>query len=674
MSGEEARAGEPPAVGPTCAPCAGPLPGTGAASGSGPAGWRAAPLGDVRRLLISGGLLAAGWLTGLLAPAPPWLAAVLYAATIAVGGHPTARKALRALRRRQVDFNVLMTVAVSGAMALGDWREGAVVAFLYNVAEALETYALDRARGAIRALMDLAPKVARVRRDGTEVTVPVEAVAPGDVVIVRPGERIAVDGRVLQGASAVNQAAITGESVPVDKGPGDEVFAGTLNGEGALEVEVTRRVADTTLARIIHLVEEAQAQRAPSQRLVDRFARYYTPAVAALAAGVALVPPLLLGQPWSPWLYEGLALLVASCPCALVVSTPVALVSAIGSAARHGVLVKGGLHLETAARLQAAAFDKTGTLTEGRPTVTDVVRLGGNGACPLCLAGSLERRSEHPLARAIVAAAEAAEHDCAPPPDVEGFRALPGRGATAVIDGTRYYIGNPRLFAELGLDTAPAAEVVARFQEEGKTAILLGTDTEVAAVFAVADALRPASVAALRELRQSGVEHVVMLTGDNARTAQAVARRAGIPEFRAELLPEDKVTAVKELRRRYGAVAMVGDGVNDAPALAAATLGVAMGGAGTDVALETADVVLMADDLSRLPFLVRLSRATLGVIRQNVTLSLGLKLAAVAAVVPGWLTLWLAILADMGATVLVTLNAARLLRYRPLPAPGTLKP
>lgn len=631
----------------------------------------AAPAGagrDTRRMLVSGSLLAAAWLAEVLIRGTALPAIALYALAAAVGGYPTARRGLRAFRRGRITFSGLMTVAVTGALLIGEWREAAVVAFLYNVAEALESYAQDRARGALRALLDLSPRVARVRRDGAEVAVPVAEVRRGETVLIRPGERIPVDGRVRRGFSAVNQAPITGESLPVDKEPGDEVYAGSLNGEGALEVEATRPGSDTTLTRVIHLVEEAQAARAPAQRLVDRFAGYYTPAVAALAAGVAVLPPLLLDQPWSRWLYEGLALLVASCPCALVISVPVALVSAIGSAARHGVLVKGGLHLETAARVRAVAFDKTGTLTAGQPRVTEVVPLAGDGACPLCLAGSVERQSEHPLARAVVAAA--ADHGCPPPPDGAEFRALPGLGATALVDGRRYYVGNARLFADLGLPLDAAAPHLARLQEEGKTAMLVGTEREVLAVLGVADALRPESRPAVADLRRLGVAPAVLLTGDNPRAAAAVARQAGVDEFRAELLPEDKVAAVRELTAQHGPVAVVGDGVNDAPALAAAALGVAMGGAGNDVALETADVVLMGNDLNRLPFLVRLSRAAMSVIRQNVALSLGLKAAAVAAVAPGWLTLWLAILADMGATVLVTANAARLLRFRPAPQRG----
>lgn len=613
-------------------------------------------------LASSGALLAAAWLAGWLRPDRPLAAVSLYALTILVGGFPTARKGIRSLLRLEFDINTLMAVSVAGAALIGEWSEGAVVAFLFNLSEALESYSMERARGAIRALVQLAPRQARVRRGQVEAEVPVEQVQVGDRLLVRPGERIAMDGVVRQGSSSVNQAAITGESIPAEKEPGSQVFAGSLNGEGALEIEVTRRVDDTTLARIIHLVEEAQAQRAPAQRFVDLFARYYTPAVMALATLIMTVPPLLLGQPWRHWLYQGLALLVVSCPCALVVSTPVALVSAIANAARNGVLIKGGLHLEQAGRIQAVAFDKTGTLTRGRPVVTDVIKLEGAMAEILCLAGAVEQHSEHPLARAIVAAAR---HECLSLPAAEGFRSITGKGASAVVGGTRYYVGSPRLLAEVGADTGPAAAAVERLQAAGKTVMLLGTADRVLGIFGVADQLRASSVAALRALAHAGVKQTVMLTGDNAGTAAAVAAQAGISDYRAGLLPEEKVAAIRELRERHGTVAMVGDGVNDAPALAAASLGIAMGGAGTDVALETADVALMADDLSKLPFLIRLSRATLKVIKQNIGLSLALKLAAVLAVFPGWLTLWLAILADMGATILVTLNGIRLLRMRP---------
>lgn len=611
----------------------------------------------------TGALLLTGWLTGWLITGKPLISIVIYALTIVAGGYPTARKGIRSLFQLNFDINVLMTVAVVGAGLIGEWGEGAVVAFLFNVSEALESYSMDKVRSAIRALMEIAPKTARIRKGAEESEVRVESIRVGDLMVIRPGEKIAMDGRVVTGASAVNQAAITGESVPAEKHPGSEVFAGTINDEGLLEVEVTKLVADTTLAKIIHLVEEAQAQRAPAQQFVDIFARYYTPAVMVLSAAIILVPTLVLGQPWGKWIYQGLALLVVACPCALVVSTPVALVSAIANAARNGVLIKGGLFLEQAGRLAALAFDKTGTLTRGRPVLTDVVKLGNDSPWRLlCLAGGIERFSEHSLGKAIV---EAARRECQELAPAEQFSAITGKGASAVVEGSRYYIGSPRLFSELGLTSDQAREVVTRFQAEGKTAMILGSEREILGVLAVADELRETSVLALRELERAGVGQVVMLTGDNARTAQAIAQKAGITEFRAELLPQDKVNAIKELRDRFGTVGMVGDGVNDAPALAAATVGIAMGGAGTDVALETADIALMADDLSKLPFLVRLSRSTLMVIKQNIGLALILKLAAVVAVFPGWLTLWLAILADMGATILVTLNGIRLMRIRP---------
>lgn len=618
---------------------------------------------EIRLMAASGILLLAGWVSGLVWPDNPAISIAGYALTIFVGGYPTARRGIRSLLHFNFDMNLLMTAAVIGAALIGEWSEGAVVAFLFNVSEALESYSAERAREAIRALIEFAPKSARVRAGGEENEIPVEQVKAGDVIVVRPGEKIPMDGRVLSGVSAVNQAAITGESIPVQKGPGGEVFAGTLNGEGLLEVEVSRPAADTTLSKIIRLVEKAQAQRAPAQKFIETFARYYTPAVIALAAGIILVPPLLLGQPWEKWIYRGLVLLVVSCPCALVVSTPVAMVSAIANAARNGVLIKGGLFLEQVGRLKAIAFDKTGTLTRGRPVVTDVIMLSdGPSGRLLGLAGGIERYSEHPLARAVL---EAAQRECQEMAPSREFTAVTGKGASAVISGERHYIGSPRLFDELGLTTDQSRETVSKLQSEGKTAVLLGTGSRLLGVLAVADELREASVSALAGLKRAGIEHTVMLTGDNTPTAEAAARRVGITEFRADLLPQDKVRAIAELRERYGRVGMVGDGINDAPALAAATVGIAMGGAGTDVALETADVALMSDDLSKLPFLVSLSRCALAVVKQNIALALTLKLAAVLAVFLGWLTLWLAILADMGATILVTLNGIRLMRIRP---------
>jgi Cd2+/Zn2+-exporting ATPase len=592
-------------------------------------------------------------------------AILFYAGAIVAGGYSTAVKGLRNLIKLQFDMNVLMMIAVAGAAAIGQWSEGAVVAVLFGVSEMLESYTMDRARQSLRSLMEIAPRTARVLRWGKVEEIPVEDVRVGDTLVVRPGEKVAMDGVILEGRSAINQAAITGESLPVEKGPGAEVFAGTLNGEGALDVRVTRLVEDSTISRVIHLVEEAQAQRAPSQTFVERFARYYTPAIMVLSALIVLVPPLLLGQPWGPWVYRGLSLLVVGCPCALVVSTPVSIVSAISNAARNGVLIKGGAHLERAGALRAVAFDKTGTLTRGRPEVTDVEPVAGevSAADLLCLAAAVEGRSEHPLARAIVERS-ACKNECGRV--TAGFQAIVGRGARATVDGRELYVGSPVLFAsDLSLDLGRAGELSRQWQAQGKTVMLVGTREAVLGAVAVADTPRRSSAGALAGLREAGVERTVMLTGDNAVTARAIGSRLGVDEVRADLLPEGKVAAVRELAKTHGAIGMVGDGVNDAPALAAATVGIAMGGAGTDVALETADIALMGDDLSKLPFTIRLSRATLRVIKQNIGLALALKLLAVAAVFPGWLTLWLAILADMGATVLVTLNGMRLLRLRP---------
>jgi Cd2+/Zn2+-exporting ATPase len=617
---------------------------------------------SLRAVLAGLGLLA-GWAAGW-AGAPARVTVPLFAATMLAGGYVTIRRGLRALPRLQFDMNVMMTGAVIGAAAIGQWEEGAAVAFLYAVSNSLEAYTTDRARRSLRTLVDLAPREARVRREGAEQVVPAEALRVHDLLLVHPGEKIAADGVVRSGASAVDQSPITGESFPADKLPGDPVYAGTLNGHGALEVEVTRPVADTTLARIIHLVEEAQAQRAPAQQFVDRFARYYTPAVLALAVGLAVGPPLLLGAHWGPWIYRGLALLVVSCPCALVVSTPVSIVSAIANAARRGVLIKGGAYLEELGRLRAVALDKTGTVTQGRPAVTDVVPAeGGTRDRLLALAAAVEARSEHPLARAIV---EAARRRGLAIPEARDLTALPGKGARASVDGRTLHVGNPPLFTELGqAPSGPAFQTAADLAAQGKTAMLVGTAQEVLGVIALADAVRPQSSAAVAGMREAGIAHIALLTGDNAATARAMARAIGTDEVRAGLLPEQKVAAVRELRARFGNVAMVGDGVNDAPALAAASVGVAMGVAGSDVALETADVALMADDLGRLPFLMGLGRATLRVIRQNIAFALLIKAVAIAAVFPGWLTLWLAVLGDMGASVLVTANGMRLLALRP---------
>lgn len=586
----------------------------------------------------------------------------LYVLAMAAGGWGNLQKAARALPRLNFNMSVLMSVALLGAVGIGQYEEGATIAFLYSVSELLEAWTMEKARRSIHELMDIAPKSARVRRAGSETIIPVEEIGIGDLMIIAPGAKIAMDGVIVRGESAVNQAAINGESLPAEKRPGDEVFAGTLNTYGALEVRVTKLVQDTTIAKIIHMVEEAQGRRAPSQAFVERFAAVYTPVVMALAIGVIFVPPLILGEAWRPWLYRGLTLLLVSCPCALVISTPVALVSAISNAARNGVLIKGGLYLEAVGALQAIAFDKTGTLTQGKPVVTDVVRVGAlDEARLLALAADLEVRSDHPLAAAIVEAARGQGHQAQPATQVA---AIAGRGAQGVIDGQRFYIGNPQLFHELGVSLGGAADAVAALQAHGKTVMLVGTSAALYGLIAVADEVRANSRAAVTALKRAGIQHTIMLTGDNAATARAIAAQAGVDEYRFDLLPEDKLAAVQALLTQYGKVAMVGDGINDAPALALSTVGIAMGGAGTDTALETADIALMGDDLSKLPFAVRLSRKALGVIRQNITFSLLIKAIAILAVFPGWLTLWLAILADTGATILVTLNSLRLLRVK----------
>ena len=611
---------------------------------------------------LAGSILIIGWSVDVFFN-QPGAATWLYLIAIITGGFATARKAYFSLRRLSFDMNVLMTAAVTGAALIGEWREGAVVAFLYSVSGALESYTFDKARQSIRSLMEIAPKTAIVRRDNLEMELPVEKIQPGDILLVKPGEKIAMDGLVIAGYSAVNQAAITGESIPVDKAAGDGVFAGTLNLQGALEVEVTRLVSDTAIAKIIDMVEEAQARRAPSQTFVEKFAAIYTPVVITMAVGIATLPPLFLGLEWNDWIYRGLALLVVACPCALVVSTPVAIVSAIGNAAKNGVLIKGGAYLEETGALSVVAFDKTGTLTKGAPEVTDIIITGADTSEQelLMIAASVEKLSEHPLAGAVVQRARSSGIEPAP---VTDFEAIIGRGARAKLKGEEVVVGSPKLFQDSKINIAAWEEMMNKFWSEGKTVMLVAISGKITGILAVADTVREASRCTVDALRASGIR-TIMLTGDNELAAGAIARQAGVDEYMAGLLPEDKVTAVKVLLTRYGKVAMVGDGVNDAPALATATVGIAMGGAGTDTALETADIVLMADDLSKLPYAIYLSRASLAVIKQNIAFSLVIKLAAVALVFPGWLTLWLAILADMGASVIVTLNGIRLMRVKP---------
>ena len=594
---------------------------------------------------------------------PEPLAISLFVVGTLLSAWENFKKGIANLFKLRFTMNTLMTVAIGGAFAIGYWEEAAVVAFLFGVSEWLEGYTADKARQSIRELMDIAPKTATIIRNGEERVLPVEDIEIDDIMVVKPGEKIAMDGEVIKGSSSVNQAAITGESVPADKAIGDPVFAGSLNQAGSIQVKVTKLVEDTTISKIITMVEDAQEQRAPSQAFVEKFAQYYTPAVMVLAVVLAIVPPLVFGGSWDQWIYNALALLIIACPCALVISTPVSIVSAISNAAKNGVLIKGGLHLENTGALKAIAFDKTGTLTRGEPAVTNVIPLKGQSQDEtLALAAGIEKYSEHPLAKAIVKDAEQKGIALTP---AEDFQSVMGKGAQADVDGQTYLIGSPRFFDEMGISLAEVKDQILSLQQEGKTAMILGKENEMLAIIAVADEVRETSKEALKQLKKAGIKRTIMLTGDNEATAKAIAAQVGIDDYRAELLPEDKVAAVKELRSTYDRIGMVGDGVNDAPALATATTGIAMGGAGTDTALETADIVLMADDLSKLPFTIRLSRSALRIVKQNITFSLAIKAVATLLVFPGWLTLWLAILADVGATILVTANGMRLLKIKP---------
>ncbi|TMW70359.1 cadmium-translocating P-type ATPase [Alteribacter natronophilus] len=617
------------------------------------------------KVYISAILLLTAFLLQLQFGSGHYLPVSGYAASIIIGGYTLFIRGIRNLARLNFDMATLMTVAILGAAAIGEWGEGAVVVILFAISEALERYSMDKARYSIRSLMEIAPKEALVRRNGQEMTARAEDIRIGDTMIVKPGEKLAMDGTVGKGASTLNQAAITGESFPVTKNEGDEVFAGTLNGEGLLEVTVTKAADDTTLARIIHLVEEAQAERAPSQHFVDRFARWYTPAIILTALLIVTVPPLFMGLPWNEWIYRGLTVLVVGCPCALVISTPVSIVTAIGNAARHGVLIKGGIHLEAAGSLDVIAFDKTGTLTAGVPAVTDVksFRDGKSENDVLALAAAIERGSGHPLASAIVKKAEhhglntgKIEADC--------VQSLTGKGIKATVNEEEVFAGSPKLFEEITLEKLPPdiLKEIETLQTDGKTVMLIGTRTEISGLIAAADELRPSAAQVIRKLHKSGIRRTVMLTGDNRRTAEAVGKIAGVTDIASELLPEEKLQRIKEMTNRGEKTAMIGDGANDAPALAASTVGIAMGGAGTDTALETADIALMGDDLNKIPYTIRLSRRALAIIKQNITFSLAIKAAALLLVFPGWLTLWIAILADMGATLLVTLNSLRLMR------------
>ena len=608
---------------------------------------------------VAAGLLGVGCLLDVTGQLPAWTSPIFLAAVLAGSVFP-AQRAWLSVRKGKLDINALMVIAVTGALFIGQWEEAAMVVFLFAVAQWLESRSVDRARAAIRSLLNLAPPEARID-DGTgERMLPIDRVLPGQRMLVRPGERLALDGTVLDGRSDVNQAPITGESVPVEKVAGDEVFAGTINGHGSLAVSVTRRGDDTTLARIIHLVEEAQARRAPIQQFIDRFAAWYTPAVVAAAAAIGVVP-ILMGLPAETWIYRALVVLVVACPCALVISTPVSMVSALAGAARHGVLIKGGASLERLAGVSAIAIDKTGTLTRGEVSVGAAEPLDGVESRELLrLAASVEHQSEHPIAQAIVAEARARGIAF---PVASGVRALPGLGVEGDVDGHRVLCAAPKYFnggVPLGVAGVALSD---RLTGSGLSPVVVVRDAEPIGVIGVSDRERDGAAEVVADLRRHGITRVAMLTGDATSSARAVGARVGVDDVRAELLPADKVEAVTALRRT-GAVAMIGDGINDAPALAAADVGIVMGAIGSDAAIETADVALMTDDLSKVAWAIRLSRATLRNVRVNVAIALGLKAAFVVAAAAGVATLWMAVLADTGASVIVLANALRLRRFQ----------
>jgi Cd2+/Zn2+-exporting ATPase len=620
-----------------------------------------APAEGMGRLMGALILAAASEAVGFFAPQTLFFKGIgLAIAALAIGlaGFSVYRKGFAALRQGRLNINALMTVAVTGAFLIGQWPEAAMVMALYAIAEAIEARAVDRARNAIKGLLALAPEEAQVRQaDGTWIAAPVKTVPLGAVVRVKPGERVPMDGTLTLGSTAVNQAPVTGESVPVDKAVGDPVFAGTINETGSFEFRVTALASDSTLARIIHAVEQAQATRAPTQSFVDRFAAVYTPAVFAMAVAVALLGPWLLGWSWMTAVYKALVLLVIACPCALVISTPVTIVSGLAAAARRGILIKGGIHLEQARRIKAIALDKTGTITEGKPRLVAWAPTGADADAARIehIASVLASHSDHPVSRAIAQGLA--------PNDVQAvnFTALAGRGVQAEVDGALYVLGNHRLIEERGQCSAAIEAALKAHEQAGRTVTMLASPTQVLAVFAVADTIKPSSRDAVADLKSLGIAPV-MLTGDNPATAAAIAHEAGIDEARGNLLPEDKLAAIKALQAQHGPTAMTGDGINDAPALAQADLGVAMGAAGTDTAMEAADVVVMNDDLRRIAETVRLSRATHVVLWQNITLALGIKAVFLVLAVFGNASMWMAVFADMGASLLVVANGLRLLR------------
>ncbi len=587
------------------------------------------------------------------------VAQIIFLSVIAVAGREILKNAWQSILKRRLDMNCLISIAAFGSFFIGHGEEGAAVVFLFFVAETLEAYAADNARKSLRQLLSLAPETANVKRDGREVELHVQEIGTGEIIAVRPGEKIPLDGKIVAGDSSVNESPITGESIPVEKGYGDLVYAGTLNEEGYLEVETTKKAGDTVLSRIVKLVEEAETKKSGTEKFIDRFARYYTPAVIGLALAAFLIPTFIFGQPWDVWFYRALVLLVISCPCALAISTPVAMVSAITGAARHGVLIKGATFIEELNRIKAFAFDKTGTLTRGRLDVTDIIDLDGDSPEKvLSIAASLESRSEHPVAKAII---KKARKESLEIKEVESFTSLKGRGIKAEIKGMTYYAGAKNLFEDLPIELP---EEVSQFEREGKTTILITDENRPIGIIALGDVMRQEAPEVIADLRKLHIR-TELITGDNRRVAAKLAKDVGIDEYHAELLPEDKVKVAEDLVKRYGSVAMVGDGVNDAPALAAANVGIAMGTIGADVAIETADIALMHDDLSKVDYLIHLSRKTMNVVKQNVMASILIKGTLTILALMGLINLWVAVaVGDMGLSLSVILNAIRLNRVK----------
>ncbi|HNX34001.1 MAG TPA: heavy metal translocating P-type ATPase [Kiritimatiellia bacterium] len=649
----------------------------GSSAGSGGAGYwrrngRAALCGSAGLLIVAGfashAVLHGDFFHALLgvdggsAHRYPLASILCYTAAAVAASGFVLPKAWAAARRLRPDMNLLMTLAVVGAMAIGEWLEAATVSFLFALSLLLESWSVGRARRAIQSLLAVTPQTARMicPKDGDVLERPVGEIAVGSTIRVRPGERLPLDGVITKGATAVNQAPITGESVPVPKGPGDEVWAGTINENGTIEFHSTRLSEDTALSRIIRMVEEAQSRRAQSEQWVERFARYYTPAMMLFAVLVAVVPPLAFAEAWGAWFYEALVLLVIACPCALVISTPVSVVAALSAAAGEGVLIKGGAYLETAARLKVIALDKTGTVTLGHPEIQRIVPLNGHTEQELLeRAAALEAHSGHPLALAILRYAEARQVSV---PEAEAYRIFKGKGAEGRIGQRLFWLGSHRLLHEKGLETPDIHGQIEAMEDLGHSVVVIGNDAHVCGLISIADPVRKEAAMAVREMKSAGVAHLVMLTGDNEGTARAVAQAIGIGDVRAELLPEDKLQAVERFGRERGPTAMIGDGINDAPALAAAALGIAMGAAGSDAAIETSDIALMSDDLEKIPWLIRHAQRTLRVIRQNIFFALGVKALFMALALMNRGTLWMAIMADMGASLVVILNALRLLR------------